>query len=116
MKWTSPNFFRISIFQQTTKNCIYPHLDNEIDLIIYIYVPPETCYDRIVKRDGIECQSDKLNINFLTKLEEYYYDWLNFKNSVIFIDGTENMEHILKKVTDFICEKTNINRFIKNNI
>ena len=88
---------------------------------IYIKTSPETCYERIKKRDRKE-ESD-IPLEYLKQLDCKHEEWMNKemkKDNVLIIDGEQNFENddiiflkIIKKIELFINKLTS-DKYKKN--
>jgi deoxyadenosine/deoxycytidine kinase len=70
------------------------------DVIIYIYVPPNICLERIMKRNR---GSEKLiPLDYLEKLDRKYDELLKNHKKVFRIDGTLSLEEINGQIMNVI--------------
>jgi deoxyadenosine/deoxycytidine kinase len=71
------------------------------DFIIYIYVPPNICLERVLKRNrGSE---NLIPLDYLEKLDKKYDELLkNHQNKVYRIDGTQSVEIINNQIINII--------------
>jgi deoxyadenosine/deoxycytidine kinase len=71
------------------------------DIIIYIYVPPNICLERVLKRNrGSE---NLISLDYLEKLDNKYDELLkNHQNKVYRIDGTDSVEEINNQIINII--------------
>lgn len=76
---------------------IYESLSWEPDLIIYIRVDPEVCYERIKQRSR-ECETD-ISIEYITQLHDLYetfYEKYKHSKNLFVIDGNKNEHEVFE--------------------
>jgi deoxyadenosine/deoxycytidine kinase len=74
------------------------------DIYIYIFTPPEVCYERLRNRhqDG----DSKIDLGYLQKVSLSYINYIR-KKKVHIIDGTLSPEKINNKIRDIIGQCSN---------
>lgn len=74
----------------------------ELDLILYVNTNPETCYQRINKRNREE-EKDKIQISYLEDCHNKHVEWLSTTLTKLFtIDGHKNIDTMFNQVNDVI--------------
>jgi len=70
------------------------------DVYIYIFTPPEICFERLAHRrqDG----DSKITLEYLRKVGLYYIDYIRKKKGVHIIDGTLSPDKINNKIRDIL--------------
>ena len=128
--WTDKNIFSKNCYEMGLMNTVekstydfwFNWLEGKIrrmpDGIIYLRASPETCLERMKKRDRVEEHS--VSLDYLTKIHQKHEEWLNnnrYKNVPIYIiENSAKPEESLKKVNDIIRvnSKLTIKSIIKN--
>ena len=89
----------------------YHTFDNIINInnIIYLNTPPETCLQRIKKRGREEEKNLAEDTKYITDVHKYHQNWLSNHNNSYEIDGTQDFEkdldhqkHVIGLVANYI--------------
>lgn len=85
-------------------NMLFDELTSEYDIlgIIYLDVPVEVCYDRIIKRGR---PGETIDLYYLNQLERYYKNYIKNMNT---LEITDNETNKIDKIRSFIFERTTI--------
>ena len=87
-----------TIFNNTVKN--YKPVTCS-DYYLYLSVPPEVCYERLIRRARPEeLASDNLTLEWLSSLQKLHDVW--FQDSPFIIDGTQPPEDVLSQALNYI--------------
>ncbi len=115
--WTDKNIFSKNCYEMGLMNTVekstydywFNWLESKIkrmpDGIIYLRASPETCLERMKKRDRVEEHS--VSLDYLTKIHEKHDAWLNvssiYKGVPIYVvDNTHKPDETLKTVMNII--------------
>jgi deoxyadenosine/deoxycytidine kinase len=69
------------------------------DVHIYIYTPPEICFERLQKRHQVGDAS--ITLEYLKKIDTYYRSYISTTNAIV-IDGTLDTETISAKINKIL--------------
>ena len=78
------------------------------DGIIYLQVTPETCYNRVQKRDR---DGETISLEYLNSCHKYHEKWLAGEKNVLLLNGEQDFENNLLTLGE-LWKK--INRFINH--
>ena len=70
------------------------------DVYIYIFTPPEICFERLQSRH--QEGDSHITLEYLQKVSNYYIDYIRKKNNLHIIDGTLPPDKINKKIRDIL--------------
>ena len=76
------------------------------DGIIYLQVSPETCYNRVQKRNR---DGETISLKYLKCCHQYHENWLTTKKNVLQLNGEDNFENNIFTLDALYIK---INRFI----
>jgi len=96
-------------FEYDILDSLYQELSSYVDImgIIYLDVPVEVCYDRIIKRGR---PGETIELHYLNQLEKYYKRFTSdFKTLEIHDGGFDT----IKLIRDYIFETTSIDYLSK---
>lgn len=65
--------------------------DYPITGYIYVFTPPEICYERVKKRSR---DGETIPLTYLTNCHEYHNNWLTNINNILFLKGKTDMSNI----------------------
>ena len=60
------------------------------DGIIYLQVTPETCYNRVQKRNR---DGETISLEYLKSCHQYHENWLTTEKNVLRLNGEDNFEN-----------------------
>ena len=76
--------------------------------IIYLEAKPETCYDRVQKRNR---EGETISLEYLKSCHQYHENWLTTEKNVLPLNGENNFENNIPAIGAFYRQ---IAKFIKN--
>lgn len=104
--WTAKNVFAPLFFSdESCYTCfekIYDTLSYDVDYFIYLKVPAEIAFERILERNR-EGESESITLDYLRILEQRFEDKMNELRSKVFtIDGTKSEDKVLRQVISIL--------------